>query len=677
MAGWLPISGAMRVREGTVPKDFGKAVWGAALLLVLWSPATALERGGGGGHASGKLDSALARGGSSGDTQSVIVTMKAGTKESVGRRARAHGARIHKDHTLINALSMRVDGDGLAALASDPDVEHISINADVAPSASGGNSKTSSTSTTTSTSTSYSSIVSSLKQELALGNWLTGSSVTIAVIDSGLAPNADFTGRILGTYDFTNNQSGTPIAASDEYGHGTHVAGLIGASGAVSSGVYAGIAPGINFLSLRVLDKNGAGKTSDVIAALQFAVANRDRLKIRIVNLSLGHPIYESAVTDPLVQAVEAAVRAGIVVVVAAGNQGINPNTGVPGYAGIASPGNSPSAITVGASTTSNTVARGDDRVAPFSSRGPSWFDGLAKPDVVAPGTGLLSDEADGSYLSELYPALVVSSTNGKLMKLSGSSMATGVVSGLVALMFEAHDYAAYQRYQSSGSYKKTNAYVAPPALTPNAIKAMLQYSATPLRDDNGARLDALTQGAGEVDGLGALTLAYMADTSQPAGSVWMPAVTPVTQFGDTVETWAQNIVWGTALVSGTGLMEVNQSAWQPSTVWGAGEFDNIVWGTIADGENIVWGTALVSTDVVWAGSILEGDNIVWGTAMSGWGENIIWGACLLGSFDGENIVWGTLLDGDNIVWGTLDDENIVWGTSNKVTSLGLVGGVL
>ena len=104
-----------------------------------------------------------------------------------------------------------------------------------------------------------------------------------------------------------------------------------------------------------MLDKKGAGKTSDVIRALEFAVANKDRFGIKVVNLSLGHPIFESAATDPLVQAVEAAVRSGIIVVTAAGNYGTNPTTGVTGYAGIASPGNAPSAITVGASNTGGT----------------------------------------------------------------------------------------------------------------------------------------------------------------------------------------------------------------------------------------------------------------------------------------------------------------------------------
>jgi serine protease AprX len=471
------------------------------------------------------------------------------------------------------------------------------------------------------------------------------------------------------------------------------VAGLVGASGVVSAGVDAGVAPGIKFLSLRVLDRNGAGRTSDVVAALQFAVANRAAFGIRIINLSLGHPIYESAVTDPLVQAVEAAVRAGVVVVVAAGNYGRNPQSGAVGYAGITSPGNSPSAITVGASSTGNTVERTDDRVAPYSSRGPSWFDGYAKPDVVAPGSGLLSDEVDGSTLALSYPSLVYNTTNGKLLKLSGSSMATGVVSGLIAVMIESHDYGSLQRYTSSGKLKKLAPYIPPPPMTPNAIKAMLQYSATPLRDAKGGRFDALTQGAGEVDGLGALTLAYSADTSKAVGTSWMPSIPASTQFGTDVETWSQQIVWGTRLVRGSGLIEINQAAWMPAVVWGAGELDNVVWGTQTEEDNIVWGTSAVLSDVVWSGSVLEGDNIVWGTTFSGWGANIVWGASMVGIYEGDNIVWGTSsggdgegdnivwgtssVEGDNIVWGTLEFDNIVWGTSSKASSLVVNGGVL
>ena len=149
------------------------------------------------------------------------------------------------------------------------------------------------------------------------------------------------------------------------------MAGLIAANGDLFQKQFRGVAPKARLIALKVLDQNGAGSTSDVISAVEFATANKDRLGIDIINLSLGHPILESASTDPLVQAVEAAVRTGIVVVASAGNFGLNPETGEPGYAGIVSPGNAPSAITVGAAKTFDTAIRSDDRIAPYSSRGP------------------------------------------------------------------------------------------------------------------------------------------------------------------------------------------------------------------------------------------------------------------------------------------------------------------
>jgi serine protease AprX len=661
-----------------VGREYGKAVWGAIVVLALLAPvAAAAPPGGSGRSPSSKLDRALANSQSSGEVQSVIVTTRSGAKAGVRKRLEGHGDKVLKEHGLLNALTVRVDGRGLEALVNDPDVEYISTDADVAAHGAPSNEP----------------VVSNLKQMLALGNWFTGSTVTVAVVDSGIADTGDFSGRIVGTYDFTAGLGGVAKLPLDEYGHGTHVAGLVGSSGATSGGTYAGVVGGVKLLSLRVLDKKGGGKTSDVIAALEFAIANRTRFNIRVINLSLGHPIYESATTDPLVRAVEAAVRAGIVVVAASGNYGTNPLTGKTGYAGITSPGNAPSAITVGAASGANTVERGDDRVASYSSRGPSWFDGYAKPDVLAPGTGLISDATAGSTLALTYPSLLMSSGTGKLMKLSGSSMATGVVSGLVAMMIEAHDYAAQQRYTSSGRLKKLLPYVPPPALTPNAIKAMLQYSATQLRDANGAKYDALTQGAGEVDGVGAITLAYYADTAVGTGGAWMGALTPASQFGTELQPWAQQIVWGTRLVTGSGLMEVNQAAWQTSVTWGSGELDNIVWGTASDaeGDNIVWGTAALLQDVVWSGSVIESDNIVWGTALDDWGLNIVWGTSLVGVIEGDsdnivwgtsaegegdNIVWGTLTESDNIVWGTLEFDNIVWGTANRILGFVLLGGV-
>ena len=125
----------------------------------------------------------------------------------------------------------------------------------------------------------------------------------------------------------------------------------------------------------------------------------RSRLNAQIINLSLGHPIYAPAADDPLVQAVQKAIAAGYIVVTSAGNHGVSETTGLPGYGGVSSPCNAPSAICVGAANTQNTVKRSDDVVAPYSGRGPSWYDGFAKPDVVAPGHKLASDASTSSYL--------------------------------------------------------------------------------------------------------------------------------------------------------------------------------------------------------------------------------------------------------------------------------------
>jgi serine protease AprX len=632
---------------------------------------------------SGKLDKVLREAGE--NPQPVIVRYRDNAdRKDVKHWIERRRGRVVSEHRLIPAVSAVVSAADIADLAADPDVLSVSFDADVTASASHSQRRSSSSSNPAAYE-GYST-ASTLKQALGLQDWFTGSGMTVAVIDSGIQSSSDFSGRLIGMYDFTPGRNGASVMPSDEYGHGTHIAGLIGSSGASSYGRFAGVAPGVKLLALRVLDKRGAGKTSSVIDALEFAVANKKRFGIRVVNLSLGHPIYESAATDPLVQAVEAAVRAGLIVVTAAGNYGTNRVTGATGYAGIASPGNAPSAITAGASNTLGTDRRSDDRVAGFSSRGPSWYDGIAKPDVVAPGVSMVSNAALSSTLVRSYPSLLVRSGGTTFLKLDGSSMAAAVVSGLTAVMLEANESAAAQRgqaYQATLPRGRRTDFTGATPLTANAVKAMLQYSATRLRDRDGVSYDELTQGSGEVNGVGAMTLAYLADTTKARGTYWLTSgVSESTTFGGVDEAWSQSLIWGTRLVSGSSLIQLNQFAWADNIVWGTGEMDNIVWGTLRD-DNIVWGTMLDGDNIVWGTSLFVGnaafgDNIVWGTAMS-WDDNIVWGTNLLGVYAGDNIVWGTMVDGaDNIVWGTLNDDNIVWGTStNRVIVLGtsILGG--
>ena len=212
--------------------------------------------------------------------------------------------------------------------------------------------------------------------------------IGVAIIDSGVASSSDL--RITAAYDFRTGLA-LPATPADGYGHGTHIAGLIAASGARSNGNYAGVATGARIIGLKVLDGNGGGYTSDVIEAVEFATANKAALGIDVINLSLGHPIYEPAANDPLVPGRRAAVRAGIVVVVSAGNNGMNRERPdrlrrhhVAGQRAVGDHRRL-------AATQGHGDARDDDVVAPFSSRGPTWFDGFAKPDILAPGQALVA----------------------------------------------------------------------------------------------------------------------------------------------------------------------------------------------------------------------------------------------------------------------------------------------
>jgi serine protease AprX len=274
-----------------------------------------------------------------------------------------------------------------------------------------------------------------------------------------------------------------------------------------------------------VLDAQGAGRTSDVINAIQFVVANRAKLNVQIINLSLGHPIFARPEDDPLVQAVEKASQAGLFVVVSAGNYGLKAD-GTIGYAGITSPGNAHSAITIGATDTLNTIKRDDDSVAAYSSRGPTWYEALPKPDLVSPGTRLASDAAIGSTLYNAALAAGRIRKGDQLLVLNGTSMGTAVTTGVVALVLQAHNQNGFHRQRP---------------ITPNLMKALLEYSAIAIADT-----DALTQGTGEINAAGAITLARAIDTSRPLGSWWLATgVSETSTIGRTSYAWAANILWG------------------------------------------------------------------------------------------------------------------------------------
>jgi len=533
----LPSAPLTRVHNRTV--GLALAAITAALVVVVSGTVTSATSATkiAGPHQS-KLDRILQQGIRSGVSPEsnirVIIRARSGRGAALRTRLSQH---VLKEHPFIGAMTARVRVGDLSVLESDSDVLSVSLDIDVA----GGS------------STAAGAAALSAAASLNLPAGLTGRGVGVVTIDSGVDPGRDF--GPIAFVDFTNALAIHPY---DDFGHGTHVAGLI----AGKSTVFPGVAPRARLISLKVLDARGVAATSTVIDAIQYAIANRRALGIDVMNLSLGHPILEPAATDPLVQAVEAASRAGIIVVVAAGNFGRNLVSGVPGYAGILSPGNAESVITAGAVDTRNTTQKSDDAVEAYSSRGPTWYDARLKPDVVAPGHNLVSAAAPGSTLFTELPDHQVSA-NGSSMRyfrLSGTSMAAAVTSGLVALMIEANRAASQW------------------ALTPAAAKRILEYSATPLPG-----FDALTQGHGEIDGGAAIALA--AQPPPPASRFWDRSW---------MAAWEKRAVWG-------------DGASRP--VWSS----NVVWSTSLEGDTIVWGTSM------------NGDTIVWGTTLD-WGDTIVWG---------------------------------------------------
>jgi serine protease AprX len=194
-------------------------------------------------------------------------------------------------------------------------------------------------------------------------------------------------------------------------------------------GRYMGVAPRANLISVKVSDDDGNTTVLDVIYGIQFAVDNKAAYGIRVVNLSLSSAAAESYKTDPLDAAVEQAWNSGLVVVAAAGNEALT-NDGV-----TYSPANDPWAITVGAVDDRGTWTLLDDILAPWSSHGLTQ-DGVRKPEVLAPGAGLVSALAPNSDFASLCSSCVV---DGRYFRAGGTSMSTAVVSGAAALLVEEH----------------------------------------------------------------------------------------------------------------------------------------------------------------------------------------------------------------------------------------------
>jgi serine protease AprX len=582
----------------------------AALIVVAVLAPLAPTRVAAAPDASQKLDALLnARVARSGGSSRVIIGLSQnGASSTVASLLRIAGGLPGRRLNGGRSQVAIVPNAALRALARHPLVERISLDRPV-----GGSMER--------TATAIGAAIA--RQQFGYD----GAGIGVAIIDSGIASwhddltDAGVGQRVARFVDFVDGFE----SAHDAYGHGTHVAGIIAGNGYDSDGARTGIAPAANLVVLRVLDGAGHGYISDVIAAIDYAIAQRSALNIRVMNLSVASGVYESFNTDPLTLAAKRAVDAGIVVVAAAGNNGRNQN-GHAQYGGVTAPGNAPWVLTVGASSHMGTIDRGDDTIAAFTSRGPTAYDYAAKPDLVAPGIGIESlSNPDSSLYVSASPYLLSGTRPTSYLpylSLSGTSMSAPVVAGTAALMLQAN-----------------------PSLTPNHVKAILQYTAQVYLN-----YDPLTEGAGFVNAKGAIELA------RHLGS---PSTVP---YPD-ASSWGARLIWGNRLVKG-GRITSGANAWAVGVTWGA--------ATTASGATVSWGMRCFGNDCTggdtWRFGQGSTKNVVWGLQCDGADCTTVWTLDLVNATDGgETVVWGTD-GGETVVWGTEDGETVVWGTDGGET---------
>jgi serine protease AprX len=444
----------------------------------------------------------------------------------VENRVRGNGGHVVTTLNLLGAIVAELTPDQIRALAVDGSVARIHFDTAVHASAVDDTASASDTPVT---------FAQSIGAPAAWSAGTTGSGVTVAVLDTGIANSPAFGARVKARVDLVDPAR---PAQGDPAGHGTHVAGII-AGGRASAAP--GIAPDADLVSIRVLDANGQSRLSTVMLGLEWAVAHKSSLGIDVVVMALGAPAEGSYRDDPLAAAAEMVWRSGLLVVAAAGNDG-------PGASTIETPGIDPLILTIGATDEAGTPWLRDDTVPTWSSQGPTR-DGFAKPDLVAPGRKLVSLRVPGGTIDKLAPDHIEGPTT---TRMSGTSQATAVTGGAAALLLQ-------QR----------------PNLKPDEVKALLVDSARPLA---GSARPA--QGAGSLDVSRALNTRTPRVTAQhiaPSTALMralMPHLRPVlrgTHVGSTQVLWDQ-VLWDQVLW--------DQVLWD-QVLWDQVLWDQVLWDQV------------------------------------------------------------------------------------------------
>ena len=400
----------------------------------------------------------FSRGASHGPLQAVIVRAEPNELAAAQRAVERHGGTVGQSLPVVNGFVAQVPAGSERALGATAGVAGVVVDS---PMKGWADSKAKDAATTAATP---GTTLTDVRQAIGADqSGATGSGVDVAVIDTGMVPVPALAaeGKVIQGPDFSNQSRDRDLAHLDTYGHGTHIAGIIAGDDPQSG--FQGVAPGARLVNVKAAGADGSTTLAAIIASVGWVIAHRNDngLHVRVLNLSFGTPPsrYQS---DLLAYAVEQAWKAGIVVVVSAGNEGDQ-------HRGLTSPGYDPFILSIGADDLSGTAAVADDVVPSWSSRGLG-----RNPDLVAPGRSIASLRDQNSALDLAHPEARV---GDDLLKGSGTSQAAAVVSGAVALLLERR-----------------------PDLSPDQVKAIIKSSADPL---SGPGPEA--QGAGRLNVVSAL----------------------------------------------------------------------------------------------------------------------------------------------------------------------------
>ena len=462
------------------------------------------------------------------DTAVSVIVQKTAKEARVENLVARLGGKITVDLSIINGFAAELQAKDIPILAQADEVRGVSLDAPV---------KQTDCSDCTTTGLLANSYIKTVRADQGWLKKFQGQGIGVAVVDSGVNMQTDLysiagVNRIVANATFNNGYNSSQF---DNYGHGSHVAGVVGGNGRMSNGMYIGVAPQSSIINVKVSDdlNNGAGTAKTVVQGLQWILQNKSTYNIRVVNISINSAVAESYNTNPIDAACEILWLNKIVVVVSAGNNGSGT---------LYPPANDPFVITVGATDDKGTAALSDDVMASFSAYG-TTSDGFAKPDLVAPGKNIVSLMGNASdSLNTAHPANIVCA-NGQCVyfRMSGTSTSAPIVAGAVAQLLQ---------YQ--------------PSLNPDQVKYRLKATA----NKSWAGYNATQAGAGYLD-------VYAAVTSTTTATANTGLTISKMLFTGSSPANSGSASWGSA-------------SWG-SASWGSANWDAASWGSASWGSDY-WG---------------------------------------------------------------------------------------